>query len=248
MKFYGDYHTHTTWSDGKGSIKQNLRFAELAGLQQLAITEHGLRNPSYNKKKLLAEYEEVNSLHSTSKVELLFGIEADILNENGEIDVDQESIEMLDLLIVGFHMFSLPDNFRDYRRFYIPSILKAVTKSNVVFKERNTDALVSCITNHPVDMLSHPNHRLFADMREVAKACYACGTLVELNIKHLNSIIDVIDDFAQENVEFIVNSDAHRPQEVGDFEKAEAIIRKYGLEDRVVNLNNPCLSFRPKKR
>lgn len=248
MKFYGDYHTHTTWSDGKGSIKQNLRYAEIAGLEQVAITEHGFRNPSYSIKKFYDEKKEIDSLRNTSKVKLLFGIEADILNENGEIDVDEEAIDIIDLLIVGFHMFSLPDNFRDYRRFYIPSILKPFTKSNVVFKERNTDALISCITNHPVDMLSHPNHRLFADMRAVAKACYECGTLIELNIKHLNSVIDVLDDFAQENVEFVVNSDAHRPQEVGNFEKAEAIIRKYGLEDRVVNLNNPNPTFRSGKR
>lgn len=248
MKFYGDYHTHTIWSDGKGTIKQNLRSAEIAGLEQIAITEHGFRNPSYSKKKLFSEKEEIDSLRNSSKVKLLFGIEADILNENGEIDVDEETLKMLDLLIVGFHMFSLPGSIRDYRRFYIPSILKAVTKSNVVFKERNTDALISCITNHPVDMLSHPNHRLFADMRAVAKACYACGTLIELNIKHLNSVIDVIDDFAQENVEFIVNSDAHHPQEIGCFEKAEAIIRKYGLEDRVVNLNNPNPIFRSQKK
>ena len=44
MAFFGDYHTHTTYSHGKGSVADNARAAAAVGLKEIAITDHGLRH------------------------------------------------------------------------------------------------------------------------------------------------------------------------------------------------------------
>ena len=37
---YGDYHTHTTYTHGKGSIEDNVKCAIAKGLKEIAISEH----------------------------------------------------------------------------------------------------------------------------------------------------------------------------------------------------------------
>ena len=41
---WGDYHTHTTNSDGHGTLIQTLQAADKLGLKQVGITDHGLRH------------------------------------------------------------------------------------------------------------------------------------------------------------------------------------------------------------
>lgn len=49
--FLGDYHTHTVYSHGKGTVEDNVRAAIAAGLKQLAITDHGFRHLTYNVRR-----------------------------------------------------------------------------------------------------------------------------------------------------------------------------------------------------
>ena len=54
---YGDYHTHTTYSHGKGSVEDNVKAAIAAGLREIAITDHGPRHLLAGvKKKRLPEF------------------------------------------------------------------------------------------------------------------------------------------------------------------------------------------------
>ena len=38
--FIGDYHTHTNYSDGKGSVMDNALAARQRGLKEIAVTDH----------------------------------------------------------------------------------------------------------------------------------------------------------------------------------------------------------------
>ena len=51
MAFWGDYHTHTTYSHGKGSVLDNARVAAQKGLGQIAITDHGLSHVIFGVKR-----------------------------------------------------------------------------------------------------------------------------------------------------------------------------------------------------
>ena len=47
MKILGDYHTHTTFSHGKGKVLDNALSAKEKGLAEIAIADHGFGHLLY---------------------------------------------------------------------------------------------------------------------------------------------------------------------------------------------------------
>ena len=56
MAFWGDYHTHTIYSHGKGTIEENVLAAQKIGLKEIAITDHGFRHMMYNVRRMDFRY------------------------------------------------------------------------------------------------------------------------------------------------------------------------------------------------
>ena len=51
MKLTTDYHTHTIFSHGKGTILENAMVAKERGLKSIAITDHGFSHPAFSMKR-----------------------------------------------------------------------------------------------------------------------------------------------------------------------------------------------------
>ena len=64
MTIYGDFHTHTVFSHGKGTMEENVQAAIDRGLSAVAITDHGLSHFAYgiSKRELQAYLSEVDRL------------------------------------------------------------------------------------------------------------------------------------------------------------------------------------------
>ena len=81
-------------------------------------------------------------------------------------------------------------------------------------------ALIAAIRRYPVKAVAHLNHSLKVDVGAVAKACAEKGVLVEINAKHLKDLDGQWKALKDSGARFVVNSDAHKPSEVGALEKA----------------------------
>ena len=46
----GDYHTHTIYSHGKGTVHENVEAARKAGLKEIAMSDHGPGHVIYSLK------------------------------------------------------------------------------------------------------------------------------------------------------------------------------------------------------
>ena len=104
-----DYHSHTTYSHGKGSIADNAQVASSKGLEYLAITDHAVRHPfiGVSPKKYDIMREDMKKVQERfPDVRLLLGIEANVLGQNGDIDVSDEDAKRLDIVIAGYHLTS----------------------------------------------------------------------------------------------------------------------------------------------
>ena len=51
MQIFGDYHTHTTFSHGKGKVLENALNAKENGLTEIAIADHGFGHLLYGMKR-----------------------------------------------------------------------------------------------------------------------------------------------------------------------------------------------------
>ncbi|MDO4754544.1 MAG: PHP domain-containing protein, partial [Bacillota bacterium] len=91
MRITSDYHTHTFYSDGKGTMEQNIRAAIAAGLSTVGISDHGYAHLGFGIKYDKIQYmrEELDQLkekYRKEKIEILLGIECNILDDQGSID------------------------------------------------------------------------------------------------------------------------------------------------------------------
>lgn len=244
MNFYGDYHTHTKHSDGVGSVEDNVLSAIQKNLKEVAITEHGPRNINMSLNRIWkSEQNVIKARQKYKDINILFGVECDILSERGEIDIKEEDYSRFDLMLAGFHRFAIPRSWRDFRRYYMPSFFhfnKYFLTDSII--TRNTKALISAITKHPIDIVAHINNRSIVNVVEVARACADLGVLIEINAKHLHECEPIIEEMlAIEEVSFIANTDAHFPKRVGGFDKVQDFIMRHKMQKRVINIDNKPL-------
>ena len=240
---YGDYHTHTVFSHGKGSMEDNVVAAIKAGLKEIAITDHGPRHVTAGVKiKRLPEFfAEADRLgEKYPQIKIFTGIEANFLSPRGETDVPEEYADKFDVIICGYHKVIKPLKAGDVG-FFLGNLFSKNSKRTLV---RNTDAYINAIEKNEIDIISHPNHDCRIDLRAVGEAAAAKGTLLELNGKRISMTTDDLIMLADLGCRFIMDSDAHSPEKVGNVSIQTDAYEKSGLPPSlVVNLNN-APSFR----
>jgi putative hydrolase len=92
------------------------------------------------------------------------------------------------------------------------------------------------IERYDIDILSHPNNGIRTHVLEIAKACKYYGTYVELNGKGNHMTDTEIEKMIEMGVDFIIDSDAHSPDRVGEISKPQAIVDRLHIpEERLAN-------------
>lgn len=240
MKIIGDYHTHTIYSHGKGTIRENVESAIRKGLREIAICDHGPRHIGFGVKRknfkiMREEIDELNKEYSNIKI--LLGVEANIIGYDGDIDVNDEIIDMIDILLVGFHFGSLPKSLGDaYKMFVLNFLGRFSEKINKKARKLNTKAVINAINKYDIDLITHPGAKVDIDTKELAKAAAKRGTALEINASHGFLTVEYIKIAMEEDVKFMINSDAHTPEDIGKVEKGIERALKANLKtERIVN-------------
>ena len=161
-----------------------------------------------------------------SEITVLWGCEANIVDENGELDLTERHIAALDIILVGFHKTGYLDQG----------------------KEKNTQVMEKVLKKPYVKVLTHPTHQQFeCDFERIVEAALENGVLPELNLTYLREQVDdfhlfkrLVEIVKAKNKKLIVNSDAHFVHEIGD----DSILAKYwdrlGMSDDIVINNYPA--------
>lgn len=248
MKLTADFHTHTKYSDAHCTVLQNAERAKALGLKAIAITDHGFTHTAFGLKRREEEdyLRDIKSAAEATGVEVLTGIEGNILGREGGSDLREEDYKVFDVYLAGFHVFSHHESFRDWKngwKGYFRYNLKLKPSAQLV--KDQTLAYIRAVERNPIDILSHVNFQCFADSIEVAKCCRDYGTYFEISGKKTHFTDDELDKIVQTGVRFIVNSDAHTPDRIGDIEIAEEQIKRVGVPlDRIDNIDGRMPEFR----
>ena len=193
-----DLHLHTTWSDGKASVRDMAEAARERGLKYIVITDHsrslGIAN-GLSIERLLAQQEEVRQVDDEMGPDfhVFHGTEMDI-KADGTLDYPDEILAQLDFVIASLHV-SLKQE-----------------------RDQITTRLLNAIKNPHVDLIGHPRAQQIpdrepvdADMDAVFEAAHAHDTALEINANPYR--LDLEARYARRAVELgiplAINTDAH---------------------------------------
>lgn len=223
-----DLHTHTVLSGHSFStVIENATEAAKKGIAILGITDHG---PAIRGAADEIYFHAVKHVpKSIGKVQILFGVEANIIDIEGRLDISDNVLEKLGIVIAGLHIEA---GYRDIGR------------------AENTKAVIAAIKNPLVDIISHPyccDYNL--DIEKIAEAASEHKKLLEINSsyfykkindfdKTLDRISRMVKVIKQYKWKVAVNSDAHIALSVGRFDELIRYFSKIGLEEKdIINCN-----------
>ncbi|MDG3085397.1 phosphatase [Vibrio hannami] len=226
MKLEVDTHTHTLASGhAYSTIIENAKAAKENGLKMFCTTDHADSMPGaphywfFMNQTVLPRF--------LSDVAVIRGIESNILNELGEVDINPRAGEKLDWAIASFHepVFA-PKN-------------KAV----------HTRTLINVIKSGRVDALGHLGNPSFDfDFEEVIGCAKEHNVAIEINASSLKGhsrvgsiercykIAEVVRDLG---AYITTGSDAHFCDAIGKLELAEKLLESVDMPSEQIITTSP---------
>lgn len=236
MKYLLDSHTHSIASDhAYSTIDENVRAAAAMGLEMLALTDHAPAMKGTTSRGFFANLQVVpDFLHG---VRLLKGVELNIIDFNGTVDLDVNILDSLDIAIASLHSPCIaPGSFFE-----------------------NTNACILAMENPYIDILGHPGDpRYPMDYEAIFRVAQETGTLLEIN--NASFIPNGVRAGSVENIEkilrmamkadtpIVMGSDAHFYTGVGDFLNIEKRMEEIGFPQDLVLNASPQKFFAALKR
>ncbi len=224
MNYDLDVHTHTVASGhAYNSIMEMAQAGFNAGLKLLGITEHAPMMPGSCGKLYFHNLKVVPRLQCG--IELMFGAECNIMDYEGHLDLDERSMELLDLNIASLHTACLKPGD----------------------KAENTRAVLGAIANPHIDIIGHPDDGAFPlDYKPIVEAAKEHQTLLEVNNNSLNpmgvrkhtreNLIAMLMLCAEYEQPVVMDSDAHVFSDVGRRDFSTALLKEIEFpEELIVN-------------
>lgn len=224
MKYILDSHTHTLASGhAYNTIREMASAASKTGLHLLAITEHSICMPGTCHEFYFHNYRILD--RNAYDVPLLFGVELNILDEKGSVDMAPELLASMDVAIASFHPPCVP----------------------FMSRKEATDCIIKVLNNPLIQIIGHlDDDRFPVDYDEAAKAAAANHKMFEVNNASLSptscrpgardNYLKLLESCIKYDVEIILNSDAHVDTLVGAHNFSEPLIRECRFpEEKIVN-------------
>ena len=243
MALLADYHTHTKYSrngHGKGSIEDNVRVAYEKGLSQIAITDHGFNQKLYGvrRKDFPQIKKEIEDAKEMYPIDVLLGVEANIISSNGDLDITEDDYKDLDIILCGFHRLVKSTSAKEQSKFVLKNIFSELFHHTSKRRRiKNTNAYINAMRKYDIDILTHLNHACKVDVEQVARVAKETNTLIELNGKRLGMTDAEIMKCYELGCKFVLDSDLG----------LQAVLRLRIPHSAIVNYNQ-IPTFKKEKR
>ncbi|MBV8155000.1 MAG: DNA polymerase/3'-5' exonuclease PolX [Candidatus Eremiobacteraeota bacterium] len=234
----GDFHMHTTWSDGDDTLEAMIAAAAARGYEYHAVSDHshgrGMRY-GLTPERLREQRAEIDAIGTRYGICTLQASEVDILPD-GSLDFPDDVLAELDLVVASVHT--------------------ATHQS----REEMTSRLIRACRNPYVTIVGHPTGRRFDgspgyefDYDAVFAEAARTGTALEIDGQAMR--LDLPAPLARKakgyGVTFTTDSDAHRTGDLAAAELAVGQARRAGLTKEDVLNTRPLdavLAFIQEKR
>ncbi|MEP1085461.1 helix-hairpin-helix domain-containing protein [Algoriphagus sp.] len=220
----GILHNHSTYSDGKHTLRQMAEYCKELGYEYLGISDHS-KTAFYagglTEDQILKQHQEIDLLNKELAPFRIFkSIESDILSD-GKLDYSDEVLASFDFIVASVH-----------------SILNMDIK-------RATSRLITAIENPYTTILGHPTGRLLLrrqgypiDHKAIIDACAQHNVVIEINANPWRLDLDwrYVRYAMEQGVMLSINPDAHAMEGYADMRYGVLVGRKGGLtKDMTLN-------------
>lgn len=226
MKSLIDLHCHTISSGhAYSTILENANEASECELKFLGMSDHAPNMPGASH---LFHFYNLKAIPSTIKnVRILKGIEANIIDYNGNIDVPEDLTEKLDYVIASMHP-------------------PCIDFGSI---EENTNAVINAMKNKYISIIGHPDDSRYPlDYERIVKSAKENNVLLEVNNSSLNpngyragafnNYKNMLSLCKKYKVKIILGSDAHMCYAVGKFPNCERVLKEVDFPNElVINYN-----------
>jgi len=222
MKDILDVHTHTIASGhAYNTMTEMIHAAQEKGLLVYGITEHAPRMPGSCQDFYFHNLNVVNRQHGD--LELLLGVELNILNHLGSIDMDEKYLKQMDVTIASLHVPCIAPGSREY----------------------NTECVIQAIKNPYINIIGHPDDDRFPlDLEAVVQAAKEYHTLLEINNHSLHpngyrlnareNDLKILNLCKTYEVSVIMGSDAHYYTDILNHERALKLLEETNFPEKLV--------------
>ena len=220
MKLIFDGHTHTVASGhAYSTILENTEYAKKKGLKIIAITDHAHAKPGgahpYHFWNLRNIPRVING------VIVLTGVEANILNPNGDLDIDEDEDYSFAEVVIG-------------------SIHGGIYNGNS--KEENTNAYINAIIRRRINIIGHPDDlRYDFDIDKVVKTASEYNVAIGVNDAsqrmgrgNPERIKEILEACKKYQTKIVCSSDAHIALDVGNFAKIIPILKEVKFPEELI--------------
>jgi DNA polymerase (family X) len=225
---HGEFHAHTTWSDGAASVRQMADAAAARGYSLLGITDHSHSLAvagGLDAERLGLQRIEIDEADGEAGVTLLAGTELEV-HRDGSLDFDDETLAGLDVVVASLH-----SGLRQPREVLMARLLRVLENPNV-------------------DIIAHPSGRLIErreggdfDWDRVFEIAARTDTALEINADPARLDLDPSLAYraSQAGCLITINCDAHHPTGFSLMEYGVAMGRRAWLRpDQILNCWSPA--------
>lgn len=213
----GILHNHSTYSDGKHSLRQMAEYCKELGYEYLGISDHS-RSAFYagglEIEKVQLQQKEIDELNKElAPFKIFKGIESDILLD-GSLDYPDDVLKSFDFIVSSIH------------------------SSLGMDRKKATARLLKAIENPYTTILGHPTGRLLLrregypiDHKAIIDACAKFNVIIEINANPWRLDLDWrwIQYAMEKGVRLSINPDAHEMEGYADMRYGVLVGRKGGL-------------------
>jgi putative hydrolase len=222
MEFLLDIHCHTlACGHAYCTFMENTAYAAKIGLKLTGVADHG---PALPGSCHMFHFANINKIGDTIHgIRFLKGVEANIMDDSGKLDLPDWLLKKLDFVIASLHADCLPPGDKDF----------------------NTKTLINTMKNPLVHIIGHPGDvRYPIDIEAITDAAKRSGTILEINNLSLKpethryggdgALREILAHCREKNVPVIAGSDAHVDTDVGNLTLAGKLIEESGIDEKLV--------------